>query len=172
LRRVVERSAWCTVGLLLLLALWGAYTAIAGNIRHNPKFEQRPALVTLSISKPDPQWKTWITGTRSQTVGTYDDGGYSWSVYVRYRGCPVTPRGAFRVTVYSNAYKWNSVGQGSWVPDFSQPAVRYSRTAIAYKPSDSVLYTWPAHLESSWEIHIEVPSRKGCASWQYGSETN
>ncbi len=172
LHRIAVGCAWSTGGLLLLLALWGAHAAIAGYIRHNPEAVPRPGLVTLSISKPDPQWKTWLAGTHSQELDTYDDGGHTWMVYVRYSGCPVTSRGAFRVTVYGYAYKWNPIGQGSWVADFSKPAIRYSRTARDYQRSDSVMYTWPANFESTWEVHIEVPSRKGCVRWQYGAETN
>jgi len=163
-RRVAVRFAWCGGAALLLLTVWEANTIIT--VHHHTELQ------SLTLGKPDDQWPTWATDTGNRTLGTYDDGASSWSVYVRYRGCPVTPRGAFRVTVYQNQYKWNSIGQGSWVGDLSKPAIRYTRTAIDYRRSANVLYTWPAHRESSWEVHVEVPSPKGCTWWKYGSETN
>jgi hypothetical protein len=149
---------------MVLLLVLGAHSATARHKQEN--------LVTLRIGKPNPDWQTWVTGKGSRVLGSYDDGGDSWSVYVRYRGCPATRHGAFRVTVYQNRYKWDSLGQGSWVADFSKPAVRFSHTAVDYRQSDKVLYTWPAHPESYWQVHIQVPSYKGCARWTYGSETN
>lgn len=165
IHRGMKRFAWRAAGFLLLLpVVWGAHAGVA-NYAH-------PSLATLGTGTPDPHWATFSTGKYSSVLGTYDDGGSPWSVYVRYKGCPVTPRGALRVTVYQNQYKWNSVGQGSWVPDFSKSALLYSMTAIDHKRSDSVLYTWAAHRESSWQVHIDVPSAQGCTWWKYGSETN
>ncbi|MGI8968648.1 MAG: hypothetical protein ACR2GA_06055 [Chloroflexota bacterium] len=77
-----------------------------------------------------------------------------------------------RVTVYEDAYKWSSIGQGGYVADTSKPAQRYSKPAVDYRPADNADYTWPAHGESTWQVHVDVLSAKGCRIWQYSGETN
>lgn len=161
-RKALRALACATVLLALLPATINGASAAHSRVH----------LVILRTGKPDPSWQTWVAGKRSRVVHTYDDTNDVWSVFIRYKGCPVTPRGAIRVTVYQNQYKWNPVGQGEWVADYSKPAVRYSRTAIDHRPSDNVLYTWPAHKRSSWEVHLQVPSPRGCSWWKYGGETN
>ncbi len=162
------------VGGTLLLA---PSTLNAGAPPAPPRFLDLSAktLVPLKILKPEPQWSTTVVGRTSAVLGTYDDGGTWWGVYVRYRGCPVTRRGAFRVTVYEYDYIWEkapSYGQGMYGVDRTKPPHRYSTTAIDYRPSDDVLYTWPAHFPSTWQVHIDVPNRRGCRVWRYGSEGN
>jgi hypothetical protein len=97
--------------------------------------------------------------------------GYSGPapVFFKYRGCPLTKRGAFRLTVYrARAYQvWHALvvkDHGAWQ--------RYSRTVVDRKTSDGAIYMYPGTPRTYYLYRVVIPGGRGCASWRLGGVSN
>ncbi len=103
----------------------------------------------------------------SRTVTGYQDLSMQpWQVWFRYRNCQVTRRGAFRVTVYKIH------GTPSERLHIPRSAQQITETLVLRSPSGGGTYQYPGSQETSYFYKVEVPGKRGCASWSYGGLTN
>jgi len=86
-----------------------------------------------------------------------------WFVYTN---CPVTSRGAFRVTVYRSGY--GIVDHGA-VPRGKQTTL--SVTLVDRRASDSARYWFPAPGKRFYFFKVEIPAPRGCA-WKLSDGGN
>jgi hypothetical protein len=92
-----------------------------------------------------------------------------WSVWFTYFRCPVTPRGAFRVTVYQSPIGPRLVQRT--VPALPRGAKQVGRTRIYRKASGSGTYTFVGRSAFNY-YRFQVPARAGCDSWSMSTTTN
>jgi len=95
-----------------------------------------------------------------QRFGIYLDGGQAEHIMFRYRGCHVTGRGAFRLTVYLGDYT-------TW-----RPIKQYSQTVIDRRTSDRRWYYVPVEGGIQYVGVVEIPSKRGCTAWYLSSTGN
>jgi len=95
-----------------------------------------------------------------QRFGIYLDGGQAEHIMFRYRGCPVSARGAFRLTVFIAK------------PNTDRPIKRYSQTVVDRRPNDRRWYYVPVEGGIDYAGVVEIPSKRGCAVWSLWSSTN
>lgn len=81
-------------------------------------------------------------------------------IMFRYRGCPVTARGAFRLTVFIAK------------PNTERPIKQYSQTVVDRRPSDRRWYYVPVGGWIDYVGVVEIPSKRGCTAWSLSSTKN
>jgi hypothetical protein len=106
-----------------------------------------------------------------ETLGYIDRYSGPWPVFFKYHGCPVTKRGAFRLTVYRARPRvaLHGPGLGVWGPGAWH---LFSRTLVDRKTSDSATYTYPGTPSTYYLYRVVIPDGRGCASWSLGTATN
>lgn len=92
--------------------------------------------------------------------------------YLRYQNCPVTPRGAFHLTIETVGYQVTShTRDGRLVIARTGPLTRWSRPAVFWDRTLTASLMFPTPHPGLYFWKVEVPSDQGCA-WQiyyYGS---
>lgn len=122
-------------------------------------------LVTLRRVSDRPT-SVFVSGLRfGRTIPFYDDSGDPWYITVSYSKCPVTPRGALRLTLYKSP-----PAKGGRRP--SGHRTLYSHTVVDRRESDRATYKFRATFETYFFAKIEIPSKKGCKEWSFASQTN
>jgi len=96
----------------------------------------------------------------SQTFGIYLDGGQAEHIMFHYRGCPITPRGALRLTIFLAN------------PTNGRPTKRYSETIVDHRSSDTRWYYIPVDGGVIYTGVVEIPSKRGCSVWTLWATTN
>lgn len=86
--------------------------------------------------------------------------GHFW---FRYSHCPVTARGAFRLTVYESVDEGPSPSSRRPVRTLKQ----FSMTLVDWRLSDNADYMFWARGQRYYYYHVEIPAAKGCV-WREG----
>ncbi|HZU13891.1 MAG TPA: hypothetical protein VFB58_13700 [Chloroflexota bacterium] len=97
----------------------------------------------------------------SSVVSTYEDiaGNQPWNIWFRWNGCHLTRAGSLRFTIFM------APRTGNTARFWAGPVVERAR-------SGNGTYEFPGRDETNFFVNVEVPSKQGCRSWDYGAETN
>lgn len=159
--------SYASAAIILATVAFLAHRAVAAN--------QVPVEVRRISAAPAPSRADYyqiVDQHTSRTVSTYEDlaGNQPWHIWLRWRGCPVTPAGSLTFTIYKDPISKHPLGGHGAYPSGHQTL--WSQKVEERRSSGSGIYEFAGRDETFFFVKVNVPGRRGCRGWAFSGGTN